>query len=52
MNLRQTRDYFNLKPVEFVVREHYNLVEDSEFIPRFSLKNVKDIANIPTDLNA
>jgi hypothetical protein len=47
MNLRQTRDYFNLKPVEFVVREHYNLVEDSEFIPRFSLKNVKDIANIP-----
>jgi hypothetical protein len=47
MNLKQTRDYFNLKPVEFVVREHYNLVEDSEFIPRFSLKNVKDIANIP-----
>jgi hypothetical protein len=47
MNLKQTRDYYNTKPVEFVVREHYNLVEDSEFIPRFSLKNVKDIANIP-----
>jgi hypothetical protein len=47
MNLKQTRDFFNLKPVEFVVRENYNLIEDNEFIPRFSLKNVKDIANIP-----
>ena len=47
MNLRQTRDYYNTKPVEYVVREHYELIEDNEFIPRFSLKNVKDIANIP-----
>ena len=47
MNLRQTKDFFNLKPVEYVVRENYNLIEDNEFIPRFSLKNVKDIANIP-----
>ena len=47
MNLKQTRDYFNTKPVEYVVREHYELIEDNEFIPRFSLKNVKDIANIP-----
>jgi len=45
MNLKQTRDFFNLKPVEFVVRENYNLIEDNEFIPRFSLKNVKDIAS-------
>ena len=47
MNLKQTRDYYNNKPVEYVVREHYELIEDNEFIPRFSLKNVKDIANIP-----
>ena len=47
MNLSQTRAYYNNKPVEFVIKEHYNLVEDNEFIPRFSLKNVKDIANIP-----
>jgi hypothetical protein len=49
MNLSQTRDFYNKKPVEFVIKEHYNLnlVEDNEFIPRFSLKNVKDIANIP-----
>lgn len=47
MNLSQTRAYYNNKPIEFVIKEHYNLVEDNEFIPRFSLKNVKDIANIP-----
>jgi hypothetical protein len=47
MNLSQLRDFYNNKPVEFVVKEHYNLIEDNEYIPRFSLKNVKDIANIP-----
>jgi hypothetical protein len=47
MNLKQLRDFYNNKPVEFVIKEHYNLIEDNEYIPRFSLKNVKDIANIP-----
>lgn len=48
MNLSQLRDFYNNKPVEFVIKEqHYNLIEDNEYIPRFSLKNVKDIANIP-----
>lgn len=47
MNLSQARDYYNKIPVEFVIKEHYNLIEDLEYIPRFSLKNVKDIANIP-----
>lgn len=47
MNLSQLRDYYNKKPVEFVVKENYDLIEDNEYIPRFSLKNVKDIANIP-----
>jgi len=47
MNLKQTRTYYNTKPVEFVVKERYELIEDNEFVPRFSLKNVKDIANIP-----
>ena len=47
MNLKQTRDYYNTQTIEYVIRENYNLVEDNEFIPRFSLKNVKDIANIP-----
>jgi hypothetical protein len=47
MNLKQLKDFYNKKPVEFVIKEHYELIEDHEFIPRFSLKNVKDIANIP-----
>jgi len=47
MNLSQLKDYYNKKPIEFVIRENYELVEDKEYIPRFTLKNVKDIANIP-----
>jgi hypothetical protein len=47
MNLAQTRAYYNTKPVEFVVKENYELIEDNEYIPRFSLKNVKEIQNIP-----
>lgn len=47
MNLKQLKDFYNKKPVEFVIKEHYDLIEDNEYIPRFSLKNVKDISNIP-----
>ncbi len=47
MNLSQLKDYYNKKPVEFVIRENYELVEDKEYVSKFTLKNVKDIANIP-----
>ena len=48
MNLAQVKAYYNTKPVEFIVKENYNnLIEDNEYIPRFSLKNVRDINNIP-----
>jgi len=47
MNLLQTKTYYNSKPVEFVIKEHYDLIENQEFVPRFSLKNIKDIGNIP-----
>ena len=47
MNLRQVRAYYNTKPVEFIIKEKYDLIENKEFVPRFSLKNVRDIANIP-----
>jgi hypothetical protein len=47
MNLSQLKDYYNKKPVEFVIRENYELMEDREYVSKFSLKNVKDIANIP-----
>lgn len=47
MSLSHSRTYYNLKPVEYVVKHYYPIKEDNEFIPRFSLKNVTDIANIP-----
>lgn len=47
MNLKKTRDFYNNKPIEYIVKENYELIEDLQFIPRFSLKNVKEIANIP-----
>lgn len=47
MNLKQLKDYYNTKPVEFVVKENYELMEDREYIPRFSLKGVKEISDIP-----
>jgi hypothetical protein len=47
MNLNQLKSYYNTKPVEFVVKENYELMEDREYVSKFSLKNVRDIANIP-----
>jgi len=47
MNLSQTRDYYNNKPVEYVIRENYNLVEDKEYLSKFNLTNIKEISNIP-----
>lgn len=47
MTIKQLRDYYNKRPVEFVVKENYELIEDFEYVPRFSLKNIRDIANIP-----
>ncbi len=47
MKLSQVKDYYNTKPVEFVIKENYELIEDREYVPRFTLKNVKDISSIP-----
>jgi hypothetical protein len=48
MNLSQAKSFYNKKPVEFVLKEAYNdLKEDREFIPRFSLKKIKDFQNVP-----
>lgn len=47
MTPQEIRNYFNTKPIEFVIRENYELSEDKEFIPRFTLKNAKEIENIP-----
>ncbi len=48
MNLSQAQTYYNNKPVEYILREAYNdLKEDREFVPRFSLKNIKDFQDVP-----
>jgi len=47
MNTQEIKSYFNNKPVEFVIREKYELSEDREYIPRFTLKGAKEISNIP-----
>lgn len=47
MTPKEVRDWFNTKPIEFVIRENYELSEDKEYIPRFTLKNAKEIADIP-----
>jgi hypothetical protein len=48
MNLSQAKTYYNNKPVEYILREAYNdLKEDREFVPRFSLKNIKDFQDVP-----
>lgn len=48
MNLTQAKSFFNTKPIEYVVKESYNdLKEDREFVPKFSLKGIRDFENIP-----
>ena len=48
MNLKESKSFFNNNSVEYVIRESYNdLKEDKEFIPRFSIKGIKDFQNIP-----
>ncbi len=48
MNFTQAKNYYNNKPVEYVLRESYNdLKEDKEFVPKFSLNSFRDFQNIP-----
>ncbi len=48
MDINQAKSYFNTKPIEYVIREGImDLREDREFIPRFSLKNIRDFEDIP-----
>lgn len=48
MNFTEAKNYYNTKPVEYVLKEAYNdLKEDREFVPRFSLKAFKDFENVP-----
>lgn len=52
MNLSEIKAYYNTKPVEYIIRHDLSflLKEDSEFIPRFTLKNIKEISEIPVNM--
>lgn len=45
--IQQIRDYYNTKPVEYVIKEKYELVEDNEYQSRTNLSSIPELANIP-----
>jgi hypothetical protein len=45
--LAEVKDFYNTKPVEYVLKEKYNLREDNIYVPRFKLSKAEDIAKIP-----
>ena len=49
MTIREIQAYNNRKPVEFVIRENFRLIEDQAYIPRFKLKDIYQIADVPVN---
>jgi len=47
MNIQELKNYYNKKPIEFIVRETYNIAEDNLYFPRFKLKNTNIVEDIP-----
>ena len=45
--LAEVKDFYNTKPVEYVLKEKYDLKEDNVYVPRFKLSKAEDIAKIP-----
>jgi hypothetical protein len=47
MNLRKSEEYNNKRPIEYIIKPNFMLREDNLYVPRFKLKNAKQIADIP-----
>lgn len=48
MNIKDYKRFYNNNPITYVIKEGFNdLREDREYVPRFSLKNIKDFEKIP-----
>jgi hypothetical protein len=47
MNLKQLKTYYNTKPVTYVIKENYKLKEDNIYVPRFNIKNAREIEDVP-----
>lgn len=40
-------NYYNTKPIEFVIKENRKFLEDNAYVPRFSKKNVNLVEGVP-----
>jgi len=49
MNFAELKTYYNTKPIEFILKENFDLKEDRSYVPRFKLKDVQQIADLPVN---
>jgi hypothetical protein len=49
MNFSDLKTYYNTKPIEFILKENFNLKEDRSYVPRFKLKDIQQIADLPVN---
>jgi hypothetical protein len=47
ISINEINSFYNQKPIEFVIKQRYLIREDNLYIPRFTLKGAKQIADIP-----
>lgn len=40
-------NYYNTKPIEFVIKENSRFLEDNSYVPRFTRKNVNLVEGVP-----
>lgn len=43
------KTYYNTKPIEFILKENFDLKEDRSYVPRFKLKDIQQIADVPVN---
>lgn len=47
MTSKEIKAYYNTKPVEYVVSKSLSILEDKTYVPRFKLKQLNNIINVP-----
>lgn len=48
-SMLNTSEYWNKKPVEFIINQKMIINEDNSFVPRFSLKNIEIFKDVPVN---
>jgi hypothetical protein len=43
------KTYYNTKTIEFILKENFDLKEDRSYVPRFKLKDIQQIADVPVN---